>query len=291
MGLKAKFNLTMLAAFVAGLGLAAAFSYTVVREDARDEVLQNARLMMTEAIAIRDYTSKEIEPLLADQSKIQFLPHTVPAWAAQTNFRLVQERMPDYAYKEPTLNPTNPADRPTDWQADLIAAFQQNPALKELVTERDTPTGRALSLSRPFRLTEKDCLECHSTPGAAPASMVSLYGTANGFGWKLGDVQGVQVVTVPESVALRKADRTFLLFLGGLTFVFAVMLALLNVLLQQMVVRRVRAISRTAEEVSLGNMDAAELPAAGRDEIASLAQSFNRMRRSLANAMRMLEAD
>lgn len=291
MGLKAKFNLAMLAAFLAGLGLAAAFSYTIVQQDARDEVLQNARLMMTEALAIRDYTSKEIEPLLADQSRVRFLPHTVPAWAAQTNFRSVQARMPDYAYKEPTLNPTNPADRPLDWEADLIGAFRQNANLKELVTERDTPAGRTLNLARPFRLTDEACLPCHSTPAAAPASMVSLYGTANGFGWKLGDVQGVQVVTVPESVALQKANRTFLLFLGGLTGIFAVMLVLLNVLLQQMVVRRVRAISRTAEEISLGNMGAPEIPTKGRDEIASLAESFNRMRRSLANALRMLEAD
>ncbi|MBV9749949.1 MAG: DUF3365 domain-containing protein [Acetobacteraceae bacterium] len=291
MGLKAKFNLAMLAAFLAGLGLAAAFSYTVVQQDARDEVLQNARLMMTEALAIRDYTAKEIEPLLADQSKVRFLPHTVPAWAAQTNFRAVQAHMPNYSYKEPTLNPTNPADRPTDWQADIINVFRQNPDLKELVTERETPTGRTLNLSRPFHLTDKDCLECHSTPAAAPASMVALYGTANGFGWKLGDVQGAQVVTVPESVAMQKANRTFLLFLGGLTLIFAAMLVLLNILLQRIVVRRVRVISRTAEEVSLGNMSAPELPVRGRDEITSLVESFNRMRRSLANALHLLDAD
>ena len=291
MGLKAKFNLTMLAAFLAGLGLTAALSYTIVQQDARDEVVQAARLMMNDALAIREYTDKEIEPLLADQSAVRFLPQTVPAWAAQTNFRTVQGRMPDYAYKEPTLNPTNPADRPTDWQADIINAFQRDASLKELVTERETPTGRMLSLSRPFRLTDKGCLACHSTPSVAPASMVTLYGTANGFGWKLGDVQGAQVVSVPESVALQKANRTFLLFLGGLTLIFAVMLVLLNVLLQQIVVRRVRAISRAAEEVSLGNMDAPEMPTRGRDEITSLAESFNRMRRSLANALRMLEAD
>lgn len=290
MGLKAKFNLAMLAAFVCGLGLAAALSYTVVQQDARDEVLQNARLMMTEALAIRDYTVKEISPLLADQSTVRFLPHTVPAWAAQVNFRRVQTQLPDYAYKEPTLNPTNPADRPSDWEADIIGTFRQHPELKELITERDTPTGRTLNLARPFHLTDKACLECHSTPGAAPASMVAVYGGDNGFGWKLGDVQGAQVVSVPESVALQKANRTFLLFLGGLSLIFVLMLVLMNVLLQMVVLRRVGAISRAAEEVSLGNMDAPEIAPKGRDEIASLAASFNRMRRSIASAMQLLEA-
>jgi protein-histidine pros-kinase len=47
--------------------------------------------------------------------------------------------------------------------------------------------------------------------------------------------------------------------------------------------------SAIAGEVSLGSEDAPEFPDKGSDEIASLAQSFNRMRRSLTNAMRMLD--
>ena len=56
-----------------------------------------------------------------------------------------------------------------------------------------------------------------------------------------------------------------------------------------MIIRPVRRISASANEVSLGNMDAPEHPVSGRDEISSLAESFNRMRRSLANALKMLE--
>ena len=92
------------------------------------------------------------------------------------------------------------------------------------------------------------------------------------------------------SVALDKANRLFLLFLGGLAAVFGAVLVVLNLLLHTMVVRPVRRISQVASEVSLGNMDTPEYEARGRDEIASLAMSFNRMRRSLANAMTMLEA-
>ena len=84
MGLKAKFNLVMLAAFVVGLGLAAGLSWRIAQDNARREVLQQATLMMAMASAIRDYTAKEIEPLLANQIKVRFLPHTVPSWAAQT---------------------------------------------------------------------------------------------------------------------------------------------------------------------------------------------------------------
>jgi protein-histidine pros-kinase len=290
MGLKAKFNLAMLVALLVGLGLAAAMSWRIVQDNARREVLQEAAIMMAQASAIRDYTAKEIEPLLADQIKLRFLPHTVPSWAAQTNLRTMAKQFPDYTYKEAALNPTNPADRATDWESGIIAEFARTPTLTEFTSTRDSPTGPILSISRPIRITDKDCLVCHSTPAAAPSSMIDLYGSANGFGWKLGDVIGAQIVSVPMRVALDRAADAFKVSLAGLAAVFVVIIVLLNLLLHFVIVKPVRRISAIASEVSLGNMDAPEFPVRGRDEIASLAESFNRMRRSLANAMKLLES-
>jgi protein-histidine pros-kinase len=44
-----------------------------------------------------------------------------------------------------------------------------------------------------------------------------------------------------------------------------------------------------ADQISVGQMDMPELPVTGKDEIAVLAGSFNRMRRSLERALKMLE--
>jgi HAMP domain-containing protein len=290
MGLKAKFNLAMLAAFLVGLGLAAVLSWRIVHDNARREVLQQAAVMMAQASAIRDYTAKEIEPLLADQIKVRFLPHTVPSWAAQTNLRALAAQFPDYSYKEAALNPTNPADRATDWESGIIAEFVRNPSLRDFVSTRDSPAGPILSISRPIRITDKDCLTCHSTPSAAPASMIDLYGSANGFGWKLGDVIAAQIVSVPMQVALDRANEAFKVYLLALVAVFAVTIVLLNLLLHFVIVTPIRRMSEIASAVSLGDMDAPEFAERGRDEIASLAGSFNRMRRSLANAMKLLES-
>ena len=289
MGLKAKFKLAMLVAFLVGLALAAAMSWRIVQDNARREVLQEAAIMMAQASAIRDYTAKEIEPLLADQIKLRFLPHTVPSWAAQTNLRTMAKQFPDYTYKEAALNPTNPADRATDWESGIIAEFARTPTLTEFTSTRDSPTGPLLSISRPIRITDKDCLVCHSTPAAAPSSMIDLYGSANGFGWKLGDVIGAQIVSVPMRVALDRAADAFKVSLAGLVAVFVVIIVLLNLLLHFVIVKPIRTMSGIASEISLGNMAAPEFQVRGRDEIASLAESFNRMRRSLANAMKMLE--
>src|ERR1700676_2429966 len=152
MGLRAKFNLVLLAAFVVGLALAAALSYRVIHESARREVAHEAAIMITAASAIREYTAREIKPLLIDQMKVRFLPHTVSAWAAQTNLRKITAQFPDYTYKEAALNPTNPADRATDWEADIIAEFERSPALKEFTSVRDAADGPMLSISRPIRI-------------------------------------------------------------------------------------------------------------------------------------------
>lgn len=289
MSLRLKFNLVLLGGLMVGIGLVGLLSYRLIFESARSQVLSEAALMAVQADAISSYTAEEVAPLITNQFARRFLPQSVPAWAAQTNFRTVQKSMPDYSYRTVVLNPTNPADLAADWQRDVIAALGKDRAMEQVVTERDSPAGPILSMSRPIVISDPGCLSCHSTPDAAPASMIDLYGAKNGFGWKLNEVLGARIVSVPMAVPLARAWSTFTGVIIWLVAVFAVMMILLNVLLQVVIIRPVRVISASANEVSLGNMDAPEIAVRGRDEIAVLGESFNRMRRSLANALRMLE--
>ncbi|WP_426955527.1 c-type heme family protein [Muricoccus radiodurans] len=290
MSLRIKFNLVMVAAFLVGIGLAALFTKTIAEDTARRQVLHEASLLMHQATAVRGYTSGEVAPLLADQNAVRFLPHTVPSWAAQTVLRTVGRNFPDYDYKEAALNPTNPADRATDWESDIINTFRRDAALTEHVGQRATPNGPVLTFSRPFRITDRACLTCHSTPAVAPASMVDLYGPSNGFGWQLNEVIGAQIVSVPMSVPLERAQSQLVLLLASLAAVFLVMLLLLNLLLHFVVIRPIQQMTAAAERAAGGDLDTPEFTAEGRDEISSLARSFNLMRRSLVNAMKLLEA-
>ena len=289
MGLRLKFNLVLLAGLLVGLGLAGLLSYRLIFEAARAHVLSEAALMTEQADAISSYTAEEIAPLVARQFARRFLPQSVPAWAAQTNFRKVQANLPDYSFRTVVIDPTNPADLPNEWQRGIIDTFRGNGELKQLVTERGGPSGPILHMSRPIVITQQACLACHSTPDAAPASMIDLYGSKNGFNWKLNEVLGARIVSVPMAVPLARAWETFTGVVVWLLAVFVVMMVLPNLLLQYVIIRPVRRIAASANEVSLGNMEAPEIAVRGRDEIATLAGSFNRMRRSLANAMRMLE--
>ena len=288
MGLRMKFNLVLLLAFAIGLALAGYLSDQILKQNAREEVLQSARIMMESALGARAYTVQRIQPLLTLQMKREFRPETVAAFAAGQSFQALRAKFPDYTYKEAALNPTNPSDRASDWEADIIQEFRNNAERKELIVERDTPTGRMLNLARPLGIYNEGCLTCHGKVEDAPKTMTDIYGVNNGFGWKMNEIIGAQVVTVPMTVPLTRAKQTFTTFMILLGGVFVLLLALLNILLHFVVIRPVVRMAAIATEVSMGKPDVPEYVRQGSDEIASLSQSFNRMRLSLENAMKML---
>jgi protein-histidine pros-kinase len=285
-----KFNLVFILVFLAGLGAAGYVSWTLLQQNARDEIVQNARLVMETALSTRSYTSTQVQPLLATQMKYTFLPQSVPAYSATEVLEGLKKNFPEYSYKEATLNPTNPRNRAADWEGDIVQQFRGSSERKEIVGERDTPTGRSLYIARPIKITNAGCLTCHSTVDAAPKTMIERYGPANGFGWQLNEVIGAQVVSVPTAVPLHRAEAAFRVFMVSLTIVFLLIGLALNLMLWRMVIRPVSRLSKLADEVSLGNMDAPEFGVRSRDEIGTLAESFNRMRKSLVQAMRMLES-
>jgi len=288
MSLIVKFNLVFAAVFALGLAGAGYLARTILYGNARDETLDNARLIMEAAVASRTYTATEVAPLLAKQLDTDFPAPSVPAFAATEQFNELHGKYPDFSYKEATLNPTNPRDRATDWEADIVNRFRQYNQ-SEAHGERETPSGRSLYLARPIQIHDAACLECHSTVDAAPKGMIRRYGTANGFGWKLNEIVGAQIVSVPMAFPERRADRALRGFIGAFAAIFLAAFALLNAMLTVLVVGPVTRLAKAADEVSLGKIDAPEFPASGRDEVSMLAQSFNRMKKSLAHAIKLLE--
>ncbi len=288
MGLRTKFNLIMLAVFSFGMLGAGFASFEVLQRNARIEVLHTAGILLESALAVRTYTVKEVRPLLSVQIKRQFLPQTVPAYAATTNINNLRKKYPEYSYKEATLNPTNPASRATDWETNIIEYFRNNLQEKEVIGERISATGPMLYIARPIQIKNENCLQCHGKIADAPETMLASYGRANGFGWKLNEVVGSQIVSVPMSVPLARAEQTLHTFMIALFIVFLSVFIILNIFLHFIVIKPVKEIARIAHDVSMGKMDGGECNDQGKDEIASLAGSFNRMKRSLVNALDML---
>ena len=289
MSLLFRINAALGGVFLLAALLAGYVCWAMLEDNAQREVLAEAGLMMDSAAAVRTYTANEILPLISARMKDEFPPQSVPSYAATQNFLKFHEHHPEYAYKEATLNPTNPRDRAADWESDIIQRFRNDSQTQQVIGVRDTPMGRSLYLARPIR-AKPECLVCHSTPSAAPPSLIARYGGDNGFGWQPNEVVAAQVVSVPFASAAANANREFRAFMLLLGAVFAAAFGVVNILLYRLVVRPVRRIASVADRVSLGDMSVEDFPPGGATEIASVTRSFERMRKSLEKAMRLLGA-
>jgi len=287
------FNLIFIPILALCFGVIGYIANQALLQSAREQVAQNARIIMEAALSSRTYTTKQVAPLLSQKNfKLQtavaelrktieevpksvdqniptdlrvsvrkgfvlgqqhalaaledflntvkgksdelldneFHPQSVPAFAATEIFGYLREKFPNYFYKEATLNPTNPRDRATDWETDIVNQFRGDTNQTEMSASRDTPSGLSLFLARPIKVNNVSCLECHSTADKAPVEMIKLYGTANGFGWRMDDIIGAQIVSVPMAVPLQLANDAFRVLLWWLFGGFFVILALANVL-------------------------------------------------------------
>ena len=287
MGLRTKFNLLLLVVALIGAALFALAAEPLVDAVAREEVLQSSRIMMESAAGARKYTSEQIAPILKPLIGQHFYPQSVSAYGAKRNFDVIHSKFPDFSYREAALNPTNPQDRATDWEADIINDFRAHPGKEEDSFVRSTATGPMLELARPL-VNKPACLECHSTAATAPASMVALYGNENGYGWKPGEIIGAQIVSVPMSASAVRASHIRSLFVIPFLAFLALLFISVNVLLNFVVVRPIEKIAKTAEAISLGEINTPEYQYGKKDQIGRLSASFNRMHRSLVEALRLL---
>ncbi|MBF9036317.1 DUF3365 domain-containing protein [Rhodobacterales bacterium HKCCE2091] len=269
--------------FTCAIVLGSAAFFVFFRSAALGHVEDEARAMMETALAIRTYTAEQITPELVAANPDRFLPQTVPSYAAQSVFREFAEVYPDYAYREAALNPTNPDDLATAFEADLINRLRAD-GVDELSGIRwidDTPH---FYLARPIVMRNEACLLCHSTPAAAPDPMIALYGADGGFGWQLGDTVAIQFLTIPVADEFSSIYELVAIFFGLLIVLFLVVSLVVTLPLQKLVIQPLRELAGIADRSSLRN-DGAPLPRTGAGEIQQLSSAIDRLRTSLAKSL------
>jgi HAMP domain-containing protein len=284
-----KFNMVLFLVFGLGMYLISHYAYNFLMDDARQQVLQQAQLMAASASATKDYTDEEVSPILekTPQHNASFLAQTIPFYAVNVTFKRLRTSYSDYVLREAALNPTNLDDRATEWEVDLINYFRNNPGQNQHVGERSTPTGPVLYVAAPI-VAAPGCLTCHSQVSLAPKSMVRHYGPDHGFGWKPNEIIGAQIVSVPMSVPIELANKGFRNLLISLGTIFLLTIILIDVAMYMIVIRPLRRVSRNADIISKGEIDLPPLEIKGKDEIAEVTASFNRMHTSLVKAFELL---
>ena len=292
MKLLVKFNLSCLLVFLLGLAGAIMVADYLLKAATEQDVADKGRMLLAKVQAVKTYTATEIRPLLARQAAGKFFPQSVPFYSVAEVVKTLEQSNPDYTFKAAMFNPTNPHDRAEPWEAKVIDKFAADPSLTEFAGEVRTASGKSLYvIAHPVRLGAADagCLACHSTPAAAPKAMVEAYGSVGGFGWKLDQLLGAEIVKVPMDVPTAVSRRALMVVGAALTGVFVLVGLMLNYMLSRLVIQPVCKMAELADQVSQGDLEAPEFKRKSRDEIGMLAESFGRMRKSLVHALRLLD--
>jgi HAMP domain-containing protein len=270
------------------IGLNSLFSNYASRQ-----IDSKASHLMDSMDAVRQYTSNHIDPIISPLNQVsdQFLPESIPFFSSQRVFAYLKANpeYENYSYREAALNPTNPLDQADPLETQLIRTFRADADLTVLTGIRQTAGGSSHYIARPIRVSDQKCLTCHSTHQAAPKSLVATYGNENGFSWRLGEVVGAQVVSVPiDAIYKAKHDSLGLVGIFNLA-AYAVTSVVLMGFISRGIVRPMREIAARAFEASI-HPDRIEFSEKHRaDEIGRIAQSFERMKQSLLIAMQMLK--
>ncbi|AFY53934.1 signal transduction histidine kinase, nitrate/nitrite-specific [Rivularia sp. PCC 7116] len=288
--LKQKFTVLLLIVLILGVSVSGLALSFVLRQNAKRQVTNTALILMETMNSVRNYTSTQINPELQEKLAISFLPQSVPAYSAREVFENLRQKgdYKDFFYKEATLNPTNLRDKADDFETKIIERFQ-NQKKTEMSGFRSLLSGDIFYIARPLKVTQKSCLQCHSTVDVAPPSMIERYGTAHGFGWKLNEIIGAQVISVPADRVIQKANKSFVVIIGIVSLVFVAVIVLVNIFLNRQVILPLKRITRVAEEVSTGHIDV-DFDQVSNDEIGNLARAFKRMKLSLEMAMNRLKS-
>ncbi len=288
--LRQKVTILLAIILVVGLCLSGFTLSAVMTNNAKEEISSTAQVLMETMKSVRHYTSAQITPELEDKLDTTFLPQTIPAYSAREVFEVLRKKSDyrDFFYKEATLNPTNLRDKADEFETKIVERFRNKKNLKELKGFRSLPGGDIFYIARPLAVTEPKCLDCHSTPERAPQSMIERYGSSGGFNWQLNEIVGAQIISVPASKVIQRANQSSFLIIGIVSIVFVAVILLINIFLNRQVVVPLKQITHVAEEVSMGHMDV-DFEQLSNDEIGSLAKAFKRMKLSLDKAMDRLK--
>ncbi len=256
------------------------FFYSYVRDLYLDEIYQKTGFTLGFIDATMEFVRDDLRPrMLHLLPRDEFISEAMSTSVVNKKImaRFIR-RFPSNVYRRVALNPMNPNNRADGFEESFIRRFADAPAgatsWKGLVTRE----GRQYFIRLKAVRMESSCLLCHGDPALAPASLLSRYGADHGHNWKVGEVVGLESITVPVDPTFSKIRQAaFGIFLLGLV-ILTVVLLLLNYFHYVIAVRPLKRASAFFKSVVSGEKGLdVSLDVKGSDEIAELGESFNRM--------------
>lgn len=280
-----RFNFSILGVYLLSIVISAPSIYFYTRHEVYQQSAVQLGLLVDTVKSIKGYVSSDLRPYFLKEG----LFHTagmsgiVAVSKVAQNLKTLQQH---YSIRNVSDNPLNPKNGPENLEAELLNRFRANNQLNELRVEGMINGQRMLVRSVPI-MSKKGCLRCHGNPDKVPVEVVSEYGRASGYNYKVGDVVGLELVGVPiadiDALALKRSSIAVAL----LTLLFTLVFVAINVLVRRYLISPLLEITETAHAVAKGRLDQ-PLTMNRNDEIGDLARSVELLRRSFAQLMKRM---
>ena len=287
LSLRTKFNLTIGAVLTCAMVLIYFWSESRMQQEAKDQVLDKAQLLLTTMEASRDFTSKIVKPALYKALPDRFITEGMSSsFGARNIFDRISKVYPQYYFKHAAPYPRNTANQADVFEMNIIKKFNNDKNIKEWRGYRPSEGEKKYSVMKPI-VAEQRCMRCHSDPAIAPKELLEKYGDKKGFGRSVGEVIGTLTISVPASVVMEKAQTNTMAFIGIVALFFGLLIVIANFFFTKVVLRPIKYLADNADDISLGKLDTL-INTSGGDEIAKLAKAFDRMKISIKMAFEQL---
>ena len=189
------------------------------------EAREKAALILSQVEAIQGYVRTNLRPVMyrilpEDEFVIEAMSTSYITRGVMSDQNLARE---SFLYRRVGIGARNPDYEADDRERAYIERFEANPKLDRVEEFAELAGERYFITARPQRF-EQACLHCHGDPAEAPRELIARYGATRGFGRKVGDLAGIDLVRLKvqrDLGGIREATLSFaMLFAGGILVLF-----------------------------------------------------------------------
>lgn len=260
----------------------------LTEESFEREIHNRTEIVAAFGEASQSYVNQDLRPATQQKTDDFILEAMSAPYATRRLFETFNQSIPDYRYRQPTLNPLNPLNLANTFEANIIQRLKLAPDLSEISGYQQKNGAEQFYVAKPITV-KATCLQCHGNPNDAPEVIRERYGTLSGYHWKLGDIISALMIYVPTN-DLRTTQATFSrAILGTLILLCLILVGTVFGLFEGLLNRRIVTIRRALQKRAKVPSATIRIEDTTRDEVGMLAREFNHMADALERSYRELE--
>jgi HAMP domain-containing protein len=285
--LRKKFNIVLITIMLFSISVSIFASGYILNKSAQNNVVNNARLLLTTVEASDSFTSNIAHPALLRALPGKYVVEVMSsAFSTRSVFEKIKEKYPEFYFKQAVINPRNRKNLADTFETRIIEQFANNPQKKEWLGYRDINGDCDFIILKPI-VAEEKCMRCHSRAEKAPQEIVDRYGDKAAFGMIVGEVVGALSISVPATEVFQKARKNVIIINSIFLFCFASLIIIINLFFQRIIIKPLYRLSNMVGVISAGNT-AIKIETNNNDEINDLAKGIELMRTSINLALKRL---